>query len=144
MYQENHRVCIVFSVLNTDFTTLWSFFAGVDTIENRFVDAVNNGIGVQWTVDFNGLGYGYTGDWEFSDSALDSQRGTPWQQGSGNSFSDDDGIWGAANGSVNGNTDTPPVWGQGVINAGDGDCSDVYINGTAYQSNQVKNLMYFR
>ena len=129
--------------LNTDFTIVWNFLDGASNLENRFINAYRSGTVVQWTVHFNNSEYGYTGSWWFSDSAFTGWN-NPWSQGSGNSFSQDDGIWGAANGTVNGNTNALPIWGQAISNSNDNDCDQVYLNGTAYQSNQILNLLYFR
>ena len=133
--------------LNTDFSIVWEFLDGVDTVENRFMDAYNSGVPVHWTVAFGNADYAYSGSWWFSNSAFVNNWGgnNPWSQGSGTSFSDDDGTWGAANGTVDGNSDVAPLWGQSVLNSNDGsDCGHVYINGTVYSSNAIQNRMYFR
>ena len=135
---------------HTDYTIIWNFLDGSDFMENRFLYAYGYGVGVQWDVNFNGSHYSYVGGWRFSNSAFYSWTQHPWQQGEGSNFSNDDGIWGAADGAVNGNAEIPPVWGQGVVGASDvasdnqNDCSGVYFDGDVYQSSSTVNLLYFR
>ena len=108
---------------------------------------MSSGINVSWTVtDASGTEYALSGNWQYSNSANTSSR---WS-GSGSNFSNDDGIWGAASGNLNGNSSGPQLqnvsdgWGHENPNSGDSQCSDYYMNGTQSSSSSIRNYMFYR
>ena len=100
---------------------------------------------VNWIVYYNSSSYLYSGTWVFSNNAQTSNK---WNT-SGSGFSADDGIWGAQNGRLDGNSPGPYLnssgWGHQNANSGDGVCSNYYYNGTSSTIKNQKNYpMYFR
>ena len=128
----------------TLFSIVYTFGSGTKTVRQRFNDAVGGGENVNWTVSYFGQTYSYTGSWWYSNSAGVSSK---WNS-SGSNFSNDDGIWGAQNGKLDGDSPGPYLgtggWGHQNRNAGDNVCSTYYFSGTSVSSNNIVNLMYFR
>jgi len=112
----------------TLFTIDWQFSTS-KTLEQRFIDAVNGGEPVAWIVT-SGMGtQTYNGTWWYSHDAGDMASRFA---GSGLYFSNDDGIWGAGNGVIDGDSnpsgDSAVAWGHGNYNSSNG--SDIlYQNG---------------
>ena len=128
---------------STTFTILWNF-NGTKSVSQRLNDAVSSGESVSWSVVYSGSIYSYNGTWRYSNAAGISSK---WNS-SGTNFSNDDGIWGAQNGTLDGDSPGPYLsnggWGHQNNNAGDGNCQTYYYSGTNSTSGSIRNLMYFR
>ena len=125
----------------TLYTIEWKF-SSTKTLEQRFIDAVTAGEAVTWTVTSNSHGVQtYTGDWYFSNEATNFATGFGT---SGSDFSYDDGVWGAANGTVDaGDGGSSTIeWGHANFNGSDR-YDSLFLNGvdTPIPVN-FKNLMY--
>ncbi len=96
--------------------------------------------------DASGNTYALSGNWRYSNQANTSSR---WS-GSGSNFSDDDGIWGAATGTLDGDSPGPYLnevsdgWGHENPNGGDSQCSYYYMNGSQSSSSSIRNYMFYR
>ena len=128
---------------STTFEIVYNF-SDSKSLSQRFANAESAGESVTWIVYYNLSSYLYTGLWRFSNN---SQTSNKWNT-SGSGFSADDGIWGAQNGTIDGNTPGPYLnntgWGHQNNNAGDGNCATYFYNGIVTSSSSIKNLMYFR
>lgn len=78
----------------------WNFQT-VQTVQNRFVRAVAQAEPVDWTVCYNGTTIQKSGLWWFSKPA-GNYTSLFVSGGAGLKFSQDDGLWGAGNGELNG------------------------------------------
>ena len=126
-----------------DFVTVWTFDTE-RTLINQFLDASNGGVNVDWEVTASNTTYNYSGSWWYSDGL---QKDDATLRAGGTNFSDDDGLWGANNGMVNGNSGSylqGSGWGHGNDNSGDDECSNVYMNGSSMSANNLVNMMYYR
>ena len=130
----------------TDFTIRYDFTGGSSTLADRFDNAVSSGEGVDWVVKSQGVTYTLSGTWRYSNGADTSSK---WS-GSGSNFSNDDGTWGAAGGTLDGNSPGPQLqnhgdsWGHENPNSGDSQCATYYMDGSQYSSNSLVNYMFFR
>ncbi|KAK3288459.1 hypothetical protein CYMTET_4059 [Cymbomonas tetramitiformis] len=121
----------------------WVFY-DEKTLQERFEAAAASGERVRWSItdEADGTRWSKSGTWWYSDGLWDVASKFA---GSGGSFSGDDGAWGAASGTVNGNSNVPSdFWGHGNFNSGDSECANVYLgssSGATWQSS-LKNLMY--
>ena len=83
---------------NTSFTILYDFNSGKKTLKNRINNSVSSGEELDWIVAYgNSLQnkVEYKGKrWRYSNNAGTSSK---WGGSSSYRFSNDDGIWGAAN-----------------------------------------------
>ena len=133
---------------DVDYTIQWNFTGGVATLQNRFADSVNFGVGVNWDIDDFNTQYNLNGTWIFSDTGWNSFNSNPFNSNGGNSFSNDDGVWGAATGTINGNTTNPLAidgWGHGTLNSNDpNSCGYYFEDGLQSYSATLVNLMYLR
>ena len=81
---------------------------------------------------FTGSTYSYTEIWRWSDNA------GSFKSGSGSNFSNDDGIWGAANGTLNGDSPGPSLSGssgfgqQNYHSSDSSQCQTYFILGTKH------------
>jgi len=105
---------------NTLYEIDWQF-STMKTVANRFQDAINIGEAVTWTVTSPSITGSQilVGTWRFSDNAGDVLSRF---SGSGFSFSDDDGIWGAGTGEIDGDSNTNIInwtWGYGNYHGAD-------------------------
>ncbi|KAK3274502.1 hypothetical protein CYMTET_17312 [Cymbomonas tetramitiformis] len=104
----------------------WMFY-DEKTLQERFEAAAGSGERVRWSItdEADGAQWSISGTWWFSDALRDVASKFA---GSGGSFSDDDGAWGAGSGDVNGNSNVPSdFWGHGNFNSGDSECAIVYL-----------------
>jgi hypothetical protein len=130
----------------TDFTIRYDFSSGSATVSNRFDSAVSSGEGVSWVVTHQGTTYNLSGNWRYSNGANTSGK---WS-GSGNNFANDDGCWGAANGTVDGNgggnylNSYSDSWGHENPNGGDDECQYYMVNGNRTSSSSIRNYMFYR
>lgn len=130
---------------STTFTAVWSF-SSTKTLEDRFNFAVSSGESVSWVVSYSGSIYTLSGTWRFSNNAGTSSK---WGS-SGSNFSNDDGIWGAGSGTLDGNNPGPSLgsgnqgWGHQNYDASDSSCASYYLNGSSQSSSSIKNLMFLR
>ncbi|KAK3274501.1 hypothetical protein CYMTET_17311 [Cymbomonas tetramitiformis] len=121
----------------------WMFY-DEKTLQERFEAAAGSGERVRWSItdEADGAQWSISGTWWFSDALRDVASKFA---GSGGSFSDDDGAWGAGSGDVNGNSNVPSdFWGHGNFNSGDSECAIVYLGSSnvgTWQSS-VRSLMY--
>ena len=115
------------------------------SISQRFASAEIGNETVNWIVYYNSSSYLYSGTWVYSNNAQTSNK---WNTSPGSGSSADDGIWGAQNGRLDGDSPGPYLnssgWGHQNSNSGDGVCSNYYYNGTSSTSSNIKNYMYFR
>ena len=129
--------------VSTTFDIIYGF-TNSKTVSQRFNDSVSSGENVDWIVYYNNSTYTYSGNWMFSSTANTASK---WNT-SGSGFSNDDGIWGAQNGSLNGNSPGPYLgnsgWGHQNRDGSDSICGTYYYNGTSTTSSSIKNLMFFR
>ena len=129
--------------VNTTFDIIYNF-TNTKTVSQRIDNAVSNGESVNWIVYYGFSSFLYSGTWRYSNAAGTSGK---WNS-SGSNFSNDDGIWGAQNGQLDGDSPGPYLgasgWGHQNNNGGDGNCSTYFYNGTSTSSSNIKNLMYFR
>jgi hypothetical protein len=126
-----------------DFVTVWTFDTE-RTLINQFLDASEGGVNVDWEVTDSNTTYNYSGSWWYSDGL---RKDDATLRAGGTNFSDDDGLWGANNGMVNGNSGNyleGSGWGHGNDNGGDSQCSNVYMNGSSMTANNLVNMMYYR
>jgi hypothetical protein len=136
---------------NTLYEIDWQF-STTKTVAERFQDAVSVGESVTWTVTspFIMGSQILLGTWRFSDGAGNM---TSKFSGSGSVFSDDDGIWGAGTGLIDGDFNSNInnwTWGYGNYNGQDTYVGFIISDGTlrlngATQSNLpigFKNFMY--
>jgi len=86
-----------------DFEIIWEFTTG-KSLRQRFQDATSGGEAVKWTIRTTGGTFTRSGIWWFSNSASLRPDSHKWMRSSGSGFSSDDGAWGAASGTVNGNS----------------------------------------
>eukprot|EP00854_Cymbomonas_tetramitiformis_P007739 gene7739-biopygen7818 len=96
----------------------WVFY-DEKTLQERFEAAAASGERVRWSItdEADGTRWSKSGTWWYSDGLWDVASKFA---GSGGSFSGDDGAWGAASGTVNGNSNVPSdFWGHGNFNSGD-------------------------
>ena len=127
----------------TTFRIYWSFY-DTKTIEDRWNNAVSNGEDIDWDVIYSGSTYTFTGNWRWSDNA------GSFKSGSGSNFSNDDGIWGAANGTLNGDSPGPSLRNstgfghQNYHSSDSAQCSTYFINGSSNTSSSIRNIMYLR
>ena len=69
---------------------------------------------------------------------------------SSSNFSDDDGIWGAAGGALDGNSPGPHLyshsdsWGHENPDSGDSQCATYWVNGNQNSSSSIRNYMFYR
>ena len=129
----------------TDFTIVYAFTDGIATLSDRFDSAVSSGEGVSWGVSYQGSTYSLSGTWWFSNGADTSSK---WS-GSGSNFSNDDGCWGAANGTLDGNGSAyinsySDSWGHENPNSGDSQCQTYFVDGSQQSSGSIRNYMYYR
>ena len=130
----------------TDFTIRYDFTSGSATLSNRFDSAVASGEGVDWVVTYQGTTYNLSGSWRYSNGANTSSK---WS-GSGSAFSNDDGIWGAAGGTLDGNSPGPYLsqhsdsWGHENPDSGDSECEKYWVNGSDISSGSIRNYMFYR
>ena len=104
-------------------------FSSAKTVAQRFQDAVTVGEAVNWTVTSPSNGVQtYAGTWYFSTGAGNM---TTRFAGSGSNFSNDDGLWGAGTGILNGDGGTGPQGSAMAWGIGNFDFSD--SNGTLWQ-----------
>jgi hypothetical protein len=92
----------------------------------------SSGEPVSWVVTKGGTTYNYSGTWWFSNNAQLASYGFGSRGYS--VFSYDDGIWGAANGKLEGNSGgslRSRGWGVENYNSGDYECGIFYENGVA-------------
>jgi|GEM_PF-6547542 len=129
--------------VNTTFDIIYNF-TDTKTVSQRFDNAVSSGESVNWIVYYGFSSFLYSGTWRYSNAAGTSGK---WNS-SGSNFSNDDGIWGAQSGQLDGDSPGPYLgnsgWGHQNNNSGDGNCSTYFYNGTNTVSSNIKNLMYFR
>ncbi|KAJ1415656.1 hypothetical protein B484DRAFT_467153, partial [Ochromonadaceae sp. CCMP2298] len=108
----------------------WTFSTS-KTLSDRFEGAVTVGETVNYRIELSGgTVYTYTGaTWRFSDNA--GSMTSRFSAGSTTCcFSSDDAAWGGASGIVNGNdASTSTFFGQGNLNTGDSDCTNIYQQG---------------
>jgi len=125
----------------TKFEILYDF-GTAKTLQDRMNNAYTNGESVNWTVSYNGTDYNYGPYlWYYSDGASLSSK---WS-GSGTRFSNDDGVWGANNGNIDGNGGPYERWGQGNHNSSDSSwCGRYSTNGSSTSSSSIKNFMYMQ
>ena len=127
----------------TTFDIIYSF-TNSKSVSQRFSTAESSGESVNWIVYFSTSSYLYSGTWWYSNNAGTSSK---WNT-SGSDFSNDDGIWGAQNGKLDGDSPGPYLstggWGHQNSNGSDSGCSTYYFNGTSSSSSNIQNLMYFR
>ena len=111
------------------------------TVTQRFESTVPRGEAVTWTVSYGGSSQVLSGTWWFS-SAAGSMLSR--FDGSGSSFSSDDGVWGAASGIVDGDTGYPSgFWGHGNGAAGDSGCAGVYRgSSSSFTASGLINRMF--
>ena len=127
----------------TTFRIFWNF-SDTKTIQNRWNNAVSSGETVTWQVLYSGSTYNYSGGWRWSDNA------GSFKTGSGTNFSNDDGIWGAANRTLNGDSPGPSLSGssgfgyQNYHSSDSSQCSTYWVNGSTSSSSSIKNAMYLR
>ncbi len=130
----------------TDFTIRYAFDSGEKTLADRFIDAGNSGESVTWTVDASQLSntISITGSWWYSNR---SNTDSVWAT-SGTEFSNDDGSWGAASGTVDGDDypleDYSDAWGHENPNSDDSNCETYWMDGTNYASTSLRSMMFFR
>jgi len=117
----------------------WNFDSA-KTVQERFIDAARRGESVQWVIEYQGQTTSKVGTWWFSDN---SDVASAFTGGSGTDFSSDDGAWGAASGSVNGDASRPSgFWGHGNFNSADSTCADIYAEGVAIpRRSALRNYM---
>ena len=137
--------------LTTLFDIDW-LFSTEKTLAQRFIDAVNYGEPVTWTIRDGGSTSTVSGTWWYSDAAEDNGTMALKFASSGSRFSDDDGFWGAGD-VVQANQQRGRTWvnlryGVGNLDAGDsGLCSGtgtcLYRDGSRSSvPNNHKNYMY--
>jgi hypothetical protein len=84
-----------------DMSIEWHFQNGPQTVQERFVTAVTQGVPVNWTVCYDGVTTYKSGLWWWSKRGGDYN--TLFVSGAaGLKFSQDDGLFGAGNGEING------------------------------------------
>ena len=124
------------------FKIIYTFGSGTKQYDS-FDPAVASGESVNWTVFYSSATYSYSGLWRYSNAASTSSK---WNS-SGSGFSNDDGAWGAQNGTIDGDSPGPYLgtsgWGHQNANGGDSGCATYYFSG-AVPLATLKNLMYFR
>ena len=109
---------------------------------NQFLDAYNSGVSVAWEITTaGGSVYNYSATWRYSNNF---NRTRSELLSGGSNFSNDDGLWGANNGTVDGNGGGNIVWGHGNYDSSDGSCGTVYMNGSSNSSSGLVNMMYYR
>jgi hypothetical protein len=136
---------------NTSFTIVYDFLTGKKTLQNRINYSVSSGEELNWTVSYgNSLQNKaqYNGKrWRYSNNAGTSSK---WNSYSSSRFSNDDGIWGAANSNLDGNHPGPYLrhsqgaFGHENPNSGDSVCRNVYENGSSSSHSNLKNLLFLR
>lgn len=140
-------------VITNDGTTevakiVWTFQQR-RTLSDRLSNAVANGELVHYRVtDFtdNNKEYEYEGEWWYSDRAgLTSEKLTT-ASSSSCCLSADDGLWGAASGTIDGDAGVIPsdFWGVGVYTGTEDatSCTFLYRNGDGISYPSMKTYMY--
>jgi hypothetical protein len=136
---------------NTSFTIRYDFNSGKKTLKNRVNNSVSSGEDLDWIVAYgnslqNKVEY-KNKRWRYSNNAGTSSK---WGGSSGNRFSNDDGIWGAANANLDGNYPGPYLrnsqgaFGHENPNSGDSMCRNVFENGSSSSHSNLKNLLFLR
>ena len=125
-----------------DFVNVWTF-GTPRTLINQFLDAYNSGVSVAWEITTaGGYVYNYSGTWRYSNNF---NRTSSELLSGGSDFSYDDGLWGANNGTVDGNGNGNIVWGHGNYDSSDSStCYTVYMNGSSNSASGLVNMMYYR
>jgi len=130
---------------NVLFTIDWQFVSS-KTLQQRFIDAVGSGEPVDWSVDAGSTPVAFSGVWRFSGVAGDMAARFA---GSGSSFSDDDGIWGANNNVIDGNggVANAAVWGHGNWQSVDPAWDSLWLDGIetrpiSDEYPELKNYLY--
>jgi hypothetical protein len=110
-------------------------------VAQRFESAVTSGEAVTWTVRYGGSSRVLSGTWRFSNTAGSMLSRF---EGSGSSFSNDDGLWGAGTGTVDGDGAGRPAdfWGHGNTDSGDYSCATVYLGSSSSTQSALINRMY--
>ena len=140
---SHDRMRQIFTVGGTELYRIEYNFTTTKTLQNRISDAVNSGEDLNWVVTqgANTFNYG-TYKWWYSDGANITTGSAKWT-GTGNNWSNDDGIWGAAPNDIDGNGGPYETWGHGNRNSSDAaQCDNYYTNGTQSTSNSIKSYMY--
>lgn len=132
-----------FNASNTLLYSITWQFADTKTMQDRFVNAVNVGESVTWTVTAPSIvgSQVIVGTWRFSSTA--GAIGTRFS-GSGANFSADDGAWGAGT-NVNGATGaslTTTAWGHGAWNTNDSSDTLRLNNVSSAPAAGFRNLMF--
>ena len=115
---------------NTLYEIDW-LFSTTKTVAARFQDAVTLGESVTWTVTSPSIVGSeiLSGNWRFSNSAGDM---TSRFSGSGSSFSNDDGIWGAGTGLIDGNFNPNSNISNWEWGYGNYDGADAYVGSSIF------------
>lgn len=139
----HNKILQIFTVGGVELYRITYNFTTSKTLQNRISDAVNLGESVNWVVDDGTNTYNYGPYlWWYSDGAAITSGSTKWTS-SGNNWSNDDGVWGAAPNDVDGNGGPYQTWGHGNRNSSDAaTCDDYYTNGTQSSSTSIKSYMY--
>jgi len=119
-------------------TITWKF-DNVQTIEDRFYNALMRGEKVKWTIKWKGKTRTKLQFWRFSNGMANVK--SKFGSNSKKQFSNDDGAWGGGSKiPVNGNGPAPSdYYGQANWNGGDSMCNRLYVNGkfTSHPNLQV-------
>ena len=118
-------------------------FSNVKTLDERFQSAVKSGEAVSWTIRYSADGstHSKSGTWRFSSTAGDMLARFA---SSGSRFSSNNGLWGGATGTVDGDVRYPSdFWGHGIWSGSETKCRDVYLGSSSPSGISVRrNLMY--
>jgi len=122
-------------------TITWKF-DNVQTIEDRFYNAVMRGEKVKWIIKWKGKTTTKSQFWRFSNGMTKVK--SKFGSNSKNLFSHDDGAWGGGSKiSVNGNGPAPSdYYGQANWNGGDSMCNRLYVNGKFTSHPNLQVLVY--
>ena len=131
----------------TTYSIIYGFTSGTKSLSDRFNYAVASWESVNWTVNHGSASHSLSGRWRYSNNAGVSGKWTS----SGSNFSNDDGIWGAASGDLDGDSPGPylsnhsDAWGHQNQNSSDSSwCPTYYTNGSSSSNSSLKNYMFYR
>jgi len=138
---------IVTSDGTTELFRIYWTFAIPRTLEDHFIYAVDGSEAVSYrVVTPSGSEYTYSGNWWFSSAAGNMQTVFDTMV-TGYHFSISNGVWGAGNGNVNGNSNSYVVdefWGVGVWYSTDAQmCSWVFKQGVPATYTKTRTFMYY-
>ena len=121
---------------------IWQF-TNVKSLQDRFQTAVTTGEPVTWTIYYGASEITKTGIWRFSSAAGDMLK--KFTDPSSSMISDDDGLWGAASGTVDGNSNSFPsdFWGVGNFHNLDASCGDVHLGSSEPSGYALLHNMMF-